>query len=137
MINAIPKNRCELDFGDVVFDYYCFKITDNYLHFYASIEENEIVPVVEIEKKIKDKFEFNIEISILDRSGEVLNCIFLEGVKLLKIKNLIDFDYNSDDILNIKVKYKCRNIKIFKTVSEIQKYKRKLKLSKINEISIG
>lgn len=133
MINVISKSRFELDFDDTVFDYYCFKITDKYLYFYASSEEGEIVPISEIEKRIKNKLEFNIVISILDSTGVILNFIFLESIKMLKIKKIIDFDYNSNDILSIKVRYVYKNKKIFKNHNEVQKYKRKIKISKIDE----
>ena len=127
----INKSKFDIDFSDDRMDNYFYKITDKFIHYNVDIN---LLLIRDIEDIIKKKSKIDIKISILDNYGEIKKFIYLFGVRLIKIKNLINFDYSdNNDIAKIKVKYKYKEYNVFNNENEISTYKRKLKLEKIND----
>jgi len=88
-----------------------------------------------INELILNNTDLNIKISILNGVNQIVSFIYLENVNLLKVKNLLDFDYNDEDsIIKVKVKYKYKKQKTFKNINEIICYQRKQKIEKINQL---
>jgi len=133
-MNPMEKKRFELTFDNILLDNYVNKITEKYIFFIPNIIENQIVPLYTINELILNKNILNIKISILNEINEIKSFIYLEDVTLLKVKKLIDFDYNKSDLIKIKVKYKYKKQIIFKNIQEIKTYQRKQKIKKINLI---
>lgn len=134
-LTPICKNRFDINFENDILNTHCCKIKDKHIWFYLNVINGEIVPVNLIKKIISDQKILNIEISILNPTGEIISYICVEGVTLLKIKKLIDFDYNvKSGIVKIKVKYKYKDQKTFSGIKEIINYRRKKKIEKINQL---
>jgi hypothetical protein len=134
-LTPVYKNRFEVNFENEILNNHCSRISDKHIWFYLNVIDGDIIPVNLIKNIITNKINLNIEITIISSVGEILSFIYLEGVTLLKLKRLIDFDYNDDsDIIKIKVKYKCVNQKTFINFNEIKNYRRKKKIEKINQL---
>ena len=88
-----------------------------------------------IDKLITECKLINVQIQLLKKTGEITLIIYLEDVILLKIKDLIDFDYQSNDIIRMKVKYKYKNLKMFNDLKSLNIFDRKKKLERINVFS--
>ena len=133
--DVMKKNRFELSFGDDMLDDCAVKITDKYIFFVVNIINYEIRPMHTINELILNNTDLNIKISILNGVNQIVSFIYLENVNLLKVKNLLDFDYNDEDsIIKVKVKYKYKKQKTFKNINEIICYQRKQKIEKINQL---
>ena len=93
------------------------------------------MPLKMIDKLITECKLINVQIQLLKKTGEITLIIYLEDVILLKIKDLIDFDYQSNDIIRMKVKYKYKNLKMFNDLKSLNIFDRKKKLERINVFS--
>lgn len=132
-LTPICKNRFEANFGNDILNIHCCKIKDKHIWFYSNVINGDIIPANLIKKIISDQKTLDIEISILNPTGEIISYIYIESVTFLKIKKLIDFDYNAKTgIVKIKVKYKFKDQKIFSSILEIKNFRRKKKIEKIN-----
>ena len=105
----------------------CFKITKKYFYFNVNENEGEIIPLNLINKLIENTTILNIAIELRNKEDNIIQILYLEDTFLLKIKNILDFDYQSNDIMKIKVKYKYKNMKIFKDELLVKRYQRKQK----------
>jgi hypothetical protein len=75
---------------------------------------------------IKNKKTFNISVDIYDKIGTILYSIFLDDVMFVKIKNMLDYKYDTDsDIVQLKVKYTYKEKTLISSKQELRLFKLK------------
>lgn len=94
----------------------------------------EIIPLEYIIKLIESKSEFDIQIYLYDEYGNIVKIIYLQNVKFIKIKDLLNFDYSSKDCKHIKVRYKYEKMVMLKDDHSLLIFQRKEKLRRLNSI---
>lgn len=126
------SNVFDVNFGHEILNISCFKITEDSFFFnFLYKKDNNMLYL--IDNLINSNKYFDVFITLYNKIGEELTIILLENVNLLTIKDLLNFDYSSEDIVKITVDYKYQKMKIFNDRNELKNYDRKRKLEKINK----
>lgn len=72
------------------------KIDENTLEFNLSLVENVIQPLNILVRLFKNKTTGDVAIKTHDKEGTINSIILFKTVKIMKINDFIDFDYNAD-----------------------------------------
>jgi len=125
-----------VNFGYKLLDNSCFKITKNNFYFHVNEDNFEIIPLNIISRLIDEGKTLNVKIILYNKIGEIISVIYLEDTIVLKIKGLLNLDWESDNIIKIRVKYKYNKMKIFNggNIREFRNYERKQKLKILSQI---
>ena len=130
-------NVVSFNFNNKILDYTINKIKKDKMYFNLILEKDKIEPIETIVSMIKNKKVINPSINYLDKEGNNIFSIILNGFTFTKI-NLTDFKGYEDDVKKIKVKFKYSKIEYINHIDKLQIRKNKLsKLLDIKNISLN
>lgn len=130
-------NLCEVDLGTQEFseiEHSITKVERNSIYFNMNIDYNGSIEVLDfVRQSLKSKEVFDIgEFKFLNKDGCIIYRIVIENFRFTKIVNLLDFDYNSNNVKELQVKFKYDTYELVYE-KDYNKYIRRLKLESIGE----
>ena len=126
----IYKTLFTVNFNNELLTESCVQLTNNYIIFNLLSINGEVPVLSTVNNLIKNKKTFNISVDIYDKIGTILYSIFLDDVMFVKIKNMLDYKYDTDsDIVQLKVKYTYKEKTLISSKQELRLFK----LKKINQ----
>lgn len=126
----IYKTLFTVNFNNELLTESCVQLTNNYIIFNLLSINGEVPVLSTVNNLIKNKKTFNISVDIYDKIGTILYSIFLDDVMFVKIKNMLDYKYDTDsDIIQLKVKYTYKEKTLISSKQELRLFK----LKKINQ----
>lgn len=126
----IYKTLFTVNFNNELLTESCVQLTNNYIIFNLLSINGEVPVLSTVNNLIKNKKTFNISVDIYDKIGTILYSIFLDDVMFVKIKNMLDYKYDTDsDIVQLKVKYTYKEKTLISSKQELRLFK----LKKINK----
>jgi len=122
-------NLNDIKFNDIYLDSSIFMIENNKMYFNVNIYDGKVEPLETILKMIKLKSVINIEMINMDKNGTIIYKIIINNFKFLKINNLLNFDYNKQDIMKLDVTYTFDDIEYINLTDKL--LYRSMKINKI------
>ena len=134
--DPVNKSAAEVLFNDVELNNNCFAIEKNIMKFNINCNEKEIIPYDIIKNMIDNKEVIKyLEIKHFNKFGDSLYSVFLKNFRFVKILNFLDFDWNEiNNIKDMSVVFKYEKIYTIMSSEEYEKFNRKIKLEKINDL---
>jgi hypothetical protein len=122
----IYKTLFTVNFNNELLTESCVQLTNNYIIFNLLSINGEVPVLSTVNNLIKNKKTFNISVDIYDKIGTILYSIFLDDVMFVKIKNMLDYKYDTDsDIVQLKVKYTYKEKTLISSKQELRLFKLK------------
>lgn len=122
----IYKTLFTVNFNNELLTESCVQLTNNYIIFNLLSINGEVPVLSTVNNLIKNKKTFNISVDIYDKIGTILYIIFLDDVMFVKIKNMLDYKYDTDsDIVQLKVKYTYKEKTLISSKQELRLFKLK------------
>ena len=114
----------------------CYSIEKNIIKFNLNFDGKELIPYNIIKRMIDNSEMISyLEIAHYDKYGDNVYSNFLKNFRFVKIMNFLDFDWSkADEIKNLRVIFKYEKIYTITSRAEYEKFNRKIKLEKINDL---